>query len=499
MGWTEVKCVGLPKVRRVWSLSGLGSNRKYGVHNMDWANMRRGLYERVLYRVENGTAREPPRPVAGVFEDLLSGIRAEVIQCTRSSRPLTRNEFVALYQDARQRAVYQRAADSLAVRPLNRSDGFLSTFVKCEKLDLSTKPDPAPRVIQPRSPRFNVELGRYLKAMEKPLCKGLAEVWGETVVMKGLDAEGVAASLKVKWDMYRDPVAIGFDATRFDQHISEDALRYEHSIYLSLVPKRHRARLGALLAMQIENVGFARCTEGYIKYVVTGRRCSGDMNTGMGNCALMVIMFLAFIRHLNIKASLGNNGDDCVLITERSNIGVILASVDKFFLDLGFVLKAEEPTDVFERIRFCQTSPVFDGERYVMCRAPLAIDKDCVSVLDLSQGFAKWAHAIGSCGTALAGGLPLYGAFYAMLLRHGKAGNTINDPWLDGGFKRMSAGMNRESRRPSPESRHSFWRAFGITPDMQTALEEMWETVSIDPSVREQATPAYPVQLEIFE
>ena len=39
------------------------------------------------------------------------------------------------------------------------------------------KPDPAPRVIQPRNVRYNVEVGRYLRRFEHYLYRGIDEIW----------------------------------------------------------------------------------------------------------------------------------------------------------------------------------------------------------------------------------------------------------------------------------------------------------------------------------
>lgn len=92
----------------------------------------------------------------------------------------------------------------------------METFVKCEKLNFTSKDDPAPRVIQPRAPEYNVELGRYIKHLERPLFKSLESFFGYPVVFKGHDANVYGQWMRAHWDNFRNPVAIGLDASRFD-------------------------------------------------------------------------------------------------------------------------------------------------------------------------------------------------------------------------------------------------------------------------------------------
>jgi len=374
----------------------------------------------------------------------------------------------------------------------------MSTFVKLEKLpDNPAKPDPAPRAIQPRAPRYNVELGRYLKKMEKNLCEGIAELWGGATVMKGRNAHGVAKCMREMWEQFVDPVAVGLDATRFDQHVSVPALGFEHSLYVALTPEgRHRAKLKRLLQMQLRNRGYARAPDGSIKYEVDGRRMSGDMNTGLGNCCLMSAMMKGFCEKVGLTARLANNGDDCVLVFERSHLGK-LVGLEDYFLRLGFVMEIESPVFEFEKVDFCQTSPVWDGYRWVMVRNPWkSIDKDLVSVLDLGKGGGpKWADAVGNCGLAITGGIPVAQELYALLLRSAQPGKVADHPWMDGGFQRMAEGMDRSYSKPTPESRASFWRAFGILPDLQQAIEDTWRSDTLVFSAGVRDSPLLLIQL----
>ena len=69
---------------------------------------------------------------------------------------------------------------------------------------------------------------------------------------------------------------------KFDMHVSPAALAWEHSIYTSIFPRDKF--LKKLLRWQMNNRGAGYCGDGSLKYSVTGKRFSGDMNTGLGNC-----------------------------------------------------------------------------------------------------------------------------------------------------------------------------------------------------------------------
>jgi hypothetical protein len=74
---------------------------------------------------------------------------------------------------------------------------------------------------------------------------------------------------------------VGLDASRFDQHVSHAALKWEHSVYNSWFKDKEFARA---ISMQLINEGTGYTDEGKIKVEVEGCRMSGDMNTSAGNC-----------------------------------------------------------------------------------------------------------------------------------------------------------------------------------------------------------------------
>lgn len=455
---------------------GLWADPTYRYQNNNHANLLRGVVERIFLvnRVVDGETvmLPPPRPVREVYYSRMENVARQLRRHLPKSTPWTKEKFLAS-MTGRRKEVYAHAIESLRWLPVRLADSFMSTFVKAEKV---SKLDPAPRVIQPRTPRYNVCVGLYIKPIEKLIYRALGLVWGGPTVMKGYNAEATGSHIRAMWQSFRRPVAVGVDATRFDQHVSRVALEWEHDVYLSCFNSRSdRNTLRRLLAWQLRNRGYGRTKDGgKVVYEVEGCRMSGDMNTGLGNCLLMSCMMKAWCDTKHIRARLANNGDDCVIILEQADLAGFLDGFDDWFLGMGFTMTVEEPVYTFEKIEFCQTHPVFDGSSWVMVRNPLkCITKDLTTVLPLSQGKLRYSYltAVGECGLSLSGGIPLLQEFYAQLIRAGEGHHMGAAPQLESGFARLAAGMSRSYTEITPYARYSFWLAFGITPDYQVALE----------------------------
>ena len=107
-------------------------------------------------------------------------------------KPLTGREFLDQCPSHKRR-LYQQAWEEYLRRGWSVSDATLKLFVKFEKICFTKKPDPAPRLISPRSPVYNIALGRYTRAAEEGIYEACAHLWGyeggEQVVMKGLNEE----------------------------------------------------------------------------------------------------------------------------------------------------------------------------------------------------------------------------------------------------------------------------------------------------------------------
>lgn len=451
------------------------------------STLERAVKERV-FRVKDVTDPSgfapPPQPEPGYFGMKMGDFRSALRPYTRKTAPWTYKEFVQSYE-GRKRVVYEEALTELREGyGTVEEDAQIHVFIKNEKTDRTTKQDPVPRVISPRSPKYNLRVGRFLKKIEHRVFKAIGNLFGHPTVMKGYDIHRTASLMREKWEMLDNPVAIGLDASRFDQHVSIDALRFEHGMYQDWFGcKKDRMKLARLLRLQEYNHCVGYTPDGMLKYTTTGTRMSGDMNTSLGNCILMCGMIWTYLRDRGIKGHLANNGDDCVVFVERRDLGKFSKDLSAWFLQLGFNMVVEDPVFDFQQLEFCQTKPIFDGISWVMCRNPhTAISKDATMLdsYDNSPGkFLGWLDAVGIGGLSMTGGIPVFQSFYRMYVRSGKK-RKIAPELLSWNMRRhLKHGALRREGEVSPEARASFYFAFGITPDEQIVLEKYYDGMTI--------------------
>jgi len=464
---------GEPKIRHVTALVSSGMGDDYNVHSNDICNLERALVERVyLVKGKNGFER-PPAPLKGTFAKRLLSFRAMMQTNVVYPSVLTHEQFVLSYT-GRKRHIYERAVESLLVSRWTPKDSHIKAFVKVEKHNLTQKDDPAPRIIQPRDPRYNVSVGIYIKAIEGLIYKCIDECFGHRTVMKEMTVTELGTLMKEKWDMFDKPIAIGLDASRFDQHVSQEALRWEHNIYQSYFPWSNELR--TLLRLQLNNYGSGRTPNGSVKYKTIGCRMSGDMNTGLGNTLLMCAMVHSYCSSKRIKFQLANNGDDCVLFIERHDLQC-LVDLPEWFNEMGFTMKVEPPVNILEKVEFCQMQPVNTGYGWIMVRKPsCALGKDLITYngIQTKGDWTYYRQAISDCGFSLYGHLPVYSAFYKML-DAGRVKDWRKNPNLTGGLFWWGSPINREVDEAIV--RHSFYLAFDIYPEHQISLEGYYNAI----------------------
>jgi len=488
-----VRRLGLTRDRVCMRVNNVSPDIVVVPFNNDITTLERAVKERVFFvKNDSGDFVPPPRPSTEVFLNRMEPVKALLVPFLPVTAPWNHERTVASFKGCKRRR-YQNALQSMVEKPMRiEEEAKVEVFVKYEKTDRTSKKDPVPRVISPRSSRFNLRIARYLRPIEELVFDALGDLFGHRTVFKGMDTNCVATTLREKWDMFKDPVAIGLDASRFDQHVSKTALEFEHSIYeCCFRSHKHKAKLMKLLKHQLVNHCSGFVPDGELKYKVEGTRMSGDMNTSLGNCVLMCMMIKAYLLEKSIDGQLANNGDDCVVFMERKKLNQFQDGLKSWFLDMGFNMTVELPSYEFEHIEFCQTKPIQVSEGWTMCRNPwTALAKDSVLLKDpkiYEKMMPLWMHAVGLGGLSLAGDVPIFRSFYALYLRsgttsyvncHGKQ-KTIDSssdvlPW----YMREHAIQGRRSYGEIlPETRCSFWEAWGITPDEQVALESHYDSI----------------------
>lgn len=468
------------KPRTLYSISELSANVDLAVNNADISTLECALMERMYYCKVGSDFVAPPPVEKGLFTERLACFKTQLMGKMRAATRLSFEQVLETYT-GRRRTIYQAAMNKLVQIGLSRNDARSIAFVKMELVN----PNKAPRCIQPRRPAYNLALGRYIKAIEHKLYKAIAKVYGDgPTVMKGFNVSEIGAIVRGKWRSFRKPVAVGLDATKFDMHVSPEALSWEHGVYLDLFG--NCPELQKLLSWQMKNKGAGYCADGKLKYSVKGKRFSGDMNTGLGNCLLMCAMVYAWASSCGVDVKLLNNGDDCVVLMESEHYTRFITGLDEWFLEMGFRMVAERPVYNLHEIEFCQMHPIELGDECRMVRnLPSTLRKDSLTThpMTRAQHRAKWMTAVGTCGLWLTGGVPVLQDFYQSYQRVGcnAASRIVDDPTFATGMRLMARGMKEQYREPDAWARVQVFEAWGITPDEQVAVERYYQEYTLDP------------------
>lgn len=459
-----------------YKIPGIGIGPAMGTYTNDLHVVHMAIARRVLYRYDKVTGQYNNRYAPSVehVNNCLGNISSGFLRAMPNPVECSLEEFPNLYS-GRRHVVMKNASDSLAVEgPVTGKDAVVYAFAKVQSEDVAADP----RAIQARCPRYHVSLGRFLKVNEKAFYHGVDNWFGERTIVKGLNGAEVGRLIARKFESYDSPVAIGLDASRFDRSVSIPMLRWVHNHYYAHLGKI--PELQQLLEWQLVNRGKAKARDGKVEYTVDGGVMSGDIDTSLKGCLIMCALVAGWSRHIGVKIKLVNNGDDCVaFMSERDRVR-FTGGMREWMDGLGFNIVAEEPAYEIEKVEFCQAKPVLDSSgHYVMCRNPVkATVKDamCRTGLCSDKAQRRWMRAVADCGLALAGDMPIFSAHYAAMDRHaGKLKSRASDHAAFAHGLMYMADRMKQRFGVTVETRLSFWRAWGILPHEQVAIESYYE------------------------
>lgn len=439
-----------------------------------------------LIALRNRVLGEVPRP----SEDGLKALRKQAWRLLRHLPRVSPDDYFVLpmsYTGAK-RAKYWTATERVLENGgINQSDAKVKMFVKFEKL-APKKLNPDPRAIQFRDPKYCVEVARFLKPIEHYLysmCGGGRDLPNSRVIGKGLSSGQRASLLKHKLDQFESPVILSLDASRFDQHVDAELLKLEHMIYKGMCPD---AWFAELLSWQLHNKGIS--STGF-RYSAYGKRMSGDMNTALGNCVLMVLMVSTFMR--GRKYDLLDDGDDCLLIVEEELLEWVLENVEPVFLTYGMEIKIEHIAREMAEVEWCQSHPIeYAPEQWKFVRDPYKV---CSTSLSGTKYFTsegarrKLVNTIGMAELALNLGVPVLQEYALALMRNAGTDEVLNLQESDGMYHRVKFELRALNIKhlckldPSPisaEARISFAAAFGMEVSRQLELEEFFKRWSFE-------------------
>jgi len=363
---------------------------------------------------------------------------------------------------------------------LRSSDYKLRAFLKAEKV--SAAKDAKPRMIFPRSPRYNLSLASWLKPFEHWLWGYLSfsRLFGgrnpTRVVAKGLSPQRRANLIRRKLGRFVCGACFEVDGKAFEAHVSSPQISAEHSVYLAAF--RGDPALQSVLSHQT----FEGVTSSGQKFSRPGGRASGDFNTGMGNSLIMLAVVGPVLKSRGVPFDLLVDGDNALVFCELADLGRVQKDfAEDVMAETGHELTLEEPTVQLESIRFGRSAPLcLGGERWTMVREPWSVISGATAShrwLREPSFALRYLEGVARCELSLARGVPVLQAWALGLLRAcGTSKKALPSAALADYFV-VGAWLAGEEAvvEPSREARLSFERAFGITPEEQ----RLWEAAPV--------------------
>lgn len=366
-------------------------------------------------------------------------------------------------------SAYKKIKDGRLIR--NERFAGVSSFVKFEKFEYDKLFEKAPRMIQHRSFEYLYTLKRLLWPFSKAMLRSDKLSSGQqikTIFMKGRTQKDMAKVLKESWDNYSKPIALCIDHSKFDAHVCWELLSVERVFWVTLA----KEYLSDDLAELIKDLLISQCdnkgkTKFKIRYRVLGTRMSGEYTTSDGNS---LINYLILRKVLGRNCRIHVNGDDSVIVMDKTEF-------DKFtetalleeFEQYNMESKIDRVVYEFEKISFCQCSPVLIGDGYTMIKDPIrTMSRASICPMEYLPCIDRYKSGIGLCELATNQGVPILQSFALRLI------NTRVKPLgsVDKTPAKLSGNEYVAVKEISLESRMSFSMAFDITPSEQIA----WET-----------------------
>lgn len=406
----------------------------------------------------------------------------------RSLPQTVQQELDAFYQNypKKKRDRYARAHDELMTFGRSKYDARVTQFVKCEKMcPYKTTPEKNdnknsdPRPVQFRDPRYCVLLASYLKPMEHNLynLKIKHPLISKTrLVGKGMNQVERANCLKKKMERFNKPAAVSLDSSRFDQHCNKFLLEKEHGVYLK---SNNSTELRQLLREQIHNKCSSRLG---LKYKTLGKRMSGDMNTALGNCIIMIGMVLTIMITLGKKFDIFDDGDDCLVIMEEEDLPNFLEQAPAMFLRYGHEIKIENIAQELYDVNWCQSKPI-------NCKYGWKFVRNWVKVLSTGLVSKKFLNApewvrleylagLASCEFTLNVGVPVLQEYALAIMRNSRGAKPRFDTSSGEWFRSIRENrlyrslVDTVDTEITDDARETFSLAWGVSVQRQLDIEQ---------------------------
>lgn len=486
------------RTRKMTQFVGFAPNEQVGCFSSSAKNMRLAILGRVLSKEVHGV-RKPllkTLPKLGHERPLVEYANAirKIATPTTSLEPFA---FAAKYGGGK-RKNYERAAARLALEPLTKKDSHITLFLKLEKDIRSQKPKRIPRCILPPDVKYTVETGRFVHPMEKVVYSAIDELWGSRVVTKGKNYLEVGQLFEEAWNSFTETCSLDCDVSKMDQSITEQVLEVLLDLLADLSADDSEY-LREILKWTLRTTVCGRADDGKFSYTQRGTLSSGMCYTSITGVFVVTGVMFMFARQFGLRLRMVDAGDDLTIMFEKGDLPIVQRELGNYYEQFGLTLEIGKPNYVLEGIEFCQAHPVLINSQYQMVRnARTAGVKDyvCPDHITKTAEICAWWEAVGKCGIASQGGAPIATARYNQLVRSSL--RSMKDLDLKprmvkryraavrrfeaktGGFNNFGDGMANRNV-VDPESRHSFYLAFGLTPQVQRAIEETLDNEDLLP------------------
>lgn len=362
----------------------------------------------------------------------------------------------------KKKRMYFAAAQNLINYGFKPKDAIVNMFIKPDRWPEDVIKGKPPRAIQFRRAEFNLKLSSYLKPLEEHFVEHFKHKL--RVCAKGLNLRQRAELFMEKSKLFRDPVYINIDHSKFDSTVNIHHLKTLHRFYRRTTHKS----IYNYIKYQYRNKCY---TKGGIKYIAHGTRMSGDFDTGLGNTIINIMCLEYVFRKCNCDYIL--DGDDAVVIMDKVDL-------DKFdftdFATYGFDTKLSIVRDKY-KVDFCQCRLIYN-RGWLFSRNPLrAISNQCISRKGYdARGMMRYLAGVGLCELHCSSGVPVLQEHALQLV------GFHERPIIDGEIKwkmRMK-GHSSSASEVTDVARITFERAWDIPIGLQYAMELLPKYVKVD-------------------
>jgi hypothetical protein len=385
---------------------------------------------------------------------------------------------------------YQNAHSNIVNRRLVKEEikSTAQAFVKYEKFAISKfEKNKPPRLIQFRSYEYLLTVKRFALMHSKNLMNNNGYYRGQkisTTFMKYYKPSEQCSILKEHWDQFENPIALCYDMKAFDGHYNHLLLSLEHQFYSKRFSLNY---LSKILDKQLDNSVYSH--EG-IKWKIKGSRLSGEFTTSDGNSLLNFIMLRIYMS--NIKSYIFVNGDDSIIMLDNEDM--IKLKDLSFFEKFGMECECDRIVNTFEKISFCQSSPVLIDGKYRFVKEWYRTMSRCtVAPSKYEKCIKRYLAGIGLCELASNVGVPILQAWSIKLLSDSDLVKPLG--CVD---KIPAKNINSESleiKNITLENRLSFSQAFDISVEEQLYIEEI---ILAGQSIRPPALQTYLIKYKNF-